>query len=125
MIGKYFKAVEQEIAESNSRYKDRADQLAEIVSRKVMERITINPDGTTSGGIAPAPAAQPAAPAAPEAPKPLVGGSLPTVDAANREAQTVTIDGKEYEMVHLEPGGIRLTGILAGSKVYVLPKGEQ
>jgi hypothetical protein len=148
MIGKYFKAVEQELAESNGRYKDRADQLAGIVAKKVMERVTIGPDGKITGGIlgTPAAPAAPAEPAAPEAPKPLVGGSLPTVDAANREAQTVTIDGKEYEMVHLEPGGIRprggtryaiplamlgirsigrLTGILAGNKVYVLPKGEQ
>jgi hypothetical protein len=149
MIGKYFKAVENELAESNSRYKDRADQLAGIVAKKVMERVTIGPDGKVTGGMGgtwSGTPTTPAEPAAPEAPKPLVGGSLPTVDAANRETQTVTIDGKEYEMVHLEPGGIRprggtryaiplamlgirsigrLTGILAGNKVYVLPKGEQ
>lgn len=146
MIGKYFKAVENELAESNSRYKDRADQLAGIVAKKVMERVTIGPDGKVTGGLLGTPGTAPAEPAAPEAPKPLVGGTLPTVDAANREAQTVTIDGKEYEMVHLEPGGIRprggtryaiplamlgirsigrLIGILAGNKVYVLPKGEQ
>jgi hypothetical protein len=146
MIGKYFKAVENELAESNSRYKDRADQLAGIVAKKVMERVTIGPDGKVTGGMAGTPGTAPTEPAAPEAPKPLVGGALPTVDAANREAQTVTIDGKDYEMVHLEPGGIRprggtryaiplamlgirsigrLIGILAGNKVYVLPKGEQ
>jgi len=146
MIGKYFKAVENELAESNSRYKDRADQLAGIVAKKVMERVTIGPDGKVTGGMVGTPGTMPTEPSAPEAPKPLVGGSLPTVDAANRETQTVTIDGKEYEMVHLEPGGIRprggtkyaiplamlgirsigrLTGILAGNKVYVLPKGEQ
>ena len=146
MIGKYFKAVESELAESNSRYKDRADQLAGIVAKKVMERVTIGPDGKVTGGLLGTPGTAPTEPGAPEAPKPLVGGTLPTVDAANREAQTVTIDGKEYEMVHLEPGGIRprggtryaiplamlgirsigrLIGILAGNKVYVLPKGEQ
>jgi len=149
MIGKYFKAVENELAESNSRYKDRADQLAGIVAKKVMERVVPNADGSLPdpniNRLTGKPNT-PAEPSAPEAPKPLVGGSLPTVDAANREAQTVTIDGKDYEMVHLEPGGIRprggtmyaiplamlgirsigrLIGILAGNKVYVLPKGEQ
>jgi hypothetical protein len=144
--GANFKQVEEELAESNSRYKDRADQLAEIVSKKVMERIV--------PGEEPAPGINrftgkpnvPDAMTPAEPPAPLAGGSLPTVDAANRDAQTVTIDGQEYEMVHLEPGGIRprggkryaiplamlgirsigrLTGILAGNKVYVLPKGEQ
>jgi len=42
MIGKYFKAVEQEIAEAADRSKDRARQLAE----RVIERVTPNADGS-------------------------------------------------------------------------------
>ena len=38
MIGKYFKKIEEEIAESKERYKDRAKQLAERVSNKMNER---------------------------------------------------------------------------------------
>ncbi len=39
MIGKYFKAVEEEIAESQERSKDRARQLAEIVASKINEGV--------------------------------------------------------------------------------------
>ncbi len=39
MIGKYFKAVEEEIAESQERSKDRARQLAEIVASKMNEGV--------------------------------------------------------------------------------------
>ncbi len=39
MIGKYFKAVEEEIAESEVRSKDRARQLAEIVANKINEGV--------------------------------------------------------------------------------------
>lgn len=38
MIGKYFKKIEEELAESEQRYKDRAKQLAERVSKKMNER---------------------------------------------------------------------------------------
>lgn len=149
MVGKYFKAVEQELAEAEQRTKDRAELLAEIVSKKIMERVTIGPDGQVTGGFKPTPP-DPNAPAkpepTPEPPATMPGAGLPTVDSASRERQTVTIDGKEYEMVHLPEGGIRprggkryaiplamlgirsigrLTGILVGDKVYVLPKGEQ
>lgn len=37
MIGKYFKKIEEEIAESEQRYKDRAKQLAERVVNKMQE----------------------------------------------------------------------------------------
>lgn len=39
MIGKYFKQVEEEIAEAHERSKDRARQLAEIVSNKINEGV--------------------------------------------------------------------------------------
>jgi hypothetical protein len=143
MIGKYFKAVEQELTEAAERPNERARHLA----KRVIERVTIGADGNVTGGIQPSAAAQNTTPAEPAAQSaPLVGGSLPKVEKANRETQTVTIDGQEYQMVHLEVGGIRprggkkyaiplgmlgirsigiLTGILAGDKVYVLPRGEQ
>ncbi len=38
MIGKYFKQIEEELAESEQRYKDRAQQLAERVINKMNER---------------------------------------------------------------------------------------
>ena len=38
MIGKYFKQIEEELAESDQRYKDRAKQLAERVANKMNER---------------------------------------------------------------------------------------
>jgi hypothetical protein len=44
MIGKYFKAVEQEIAEASDRSKDRARQLAE----RVIERVTGGEETATS-----------------------------------------------------------------------------
>jgi len=153
MIGKYFKAVEQEVAEAHERTKDRAELLAEIVSKKIMERVTIGPDGQVTGGFKPTPAdsnsvpANKAEPAPAEPPKTIPGASLPRVDSADREKQTVTIDGKEYPMVHLPPDstirprggkkyaipltmlGVRsignLVGILVGNQVIVLPKGQQ
>ncbi len=145
MIGKYFKDVEQEIAEAADRSKDRARQLAE----RVIERVTIGPDGQVTGGLKPTPA-DPAAPTKSETPPEpsatLPGKDLPRAEKADRTAQTVTLDGQEYEMVWLEPGGIRprggqrfslpmamlgirgignYIGIIAGGKAYMLPKGEQ
>jgi hypothetical protein len=51
MIGKYFKAVETELAEAATRSKDRSRQLAERVAKKVIEqditrRVTPNADGS-------------------------------------------------------------------------------
>lgn len=40
MIGKYFKQIEEELAESEQRYKDRAKQLAERVVNKMNEKTT-------------------------------------------------------------------------------------
>ncbi len=145
MIGKYFKAVEQEIAEASERSKDRAKQLAE----RVIERVTIGPDGQVTGGLKPAPA-DPTAPATPAAPAEpaatLPGKDLPRAEKADRTTQTVTVNGQDYEMVWLEPGGIRprggqrfslpmgmmgirgignYIGVIAGGKAYMLPKGEQ
>jgi len=145
MIGKYFKAVEQELTEAAARPNERATQLA----KRVIERVTIGSDGQVTGGLKPTPAdpSAPATPAAPaEPPATLPGKDLPRAEKADRTAQIVTVNGQDYEMIWLEPGGIRprggqrfslpmammgirgignYIGIIAGGKAYMLPKGEQ
>ena len=79
MIGKYFKTVEQEFAESAQRSKERSGLLASVVAKKILEqeitrRVTPNPDGTVSGGFKPTPTdsnapPRPSAPSAPAGPK--------------------------------------------------------
>jgi hypothetical protein len=76
----------------------------------------------------------------------LRGSDLTKADSVDRSQNIVTVDGKEYEMIMIEPGGIRprggqriaipmammgfrgignFIGILAGNKVYVLPINEE
>ena len=60
MIGKYFATVEQELREAAERPNDRATRLA----KRVIERVTIGPDGKVTGGFKPqlsepVPAAEP------------------------------------------------------------------
>jgi len=147
MIGKYFKDVETELAEAADRKKDRARQLAE----RVIERVTFNPETgqQNSAGVnrltgKPNPTDSPSAPAEPSAALP--GNTLPKAEKADRTTQTVTVNSQDYEMVWLEPGGIRprggqkfalpmammgirgignYIGVIAGGKAYMLPKGEQ
>ncbi len=145
MIGKYFKTVQEELLEAEQKHKERATSLA----KKVIERVTIGPDGQVTGGFkptAPDPDAPPKPAAPAEPPATLPGKDLPRAEKADRNAQTVTVNGQEYEMVWLEPGGIRprggqrfalpmamlgirgignYIGIIAGGKAYMLPKGEQ
>lgn len=145
MIGKYFKSVHEELLEAEQKHKKLASNLA----KKVIERVTIGPDGQVTGGFKPT-APDPDAPAKPTAPSEppatIPGKDLPKAEKADRQAMTVTVAGQEYKMVMLEPGGIRprggqriaipqavmgergignYIGILAGSAVYVLPRGEQ
>ena len=49
MIGKYFATVEQELREAAERPNDRATRLA----KRVIERVTIGPDGKVTGGFKP------------------------------------------------------------------------
>lgn len=143
MIGKYFKAVEQEIAEATDRSKDRAKKLAE----RVIERITFDPvTGKQNPSFADQMRAQGATPSPVEPAATMPGKDLPRAEKADRTSQTVTVGGQEYEMVWLEPGGIRprggqkfalpmammgirgignYIGVIAGGKAYMLPKGEQ
>ena len=143
MIGKYFKTIEQELLEAEQKHKERAKHLA----KKVVERVTIGPDGQTSPSFADQMKSQGAKPSQePAASTPMPGSDLPRAEKADRVAQTVTVGGQEYEMIWLEPGGIRprggqrfslpmgllgirgignYIGIIAGGKAYMLPKGEQ
>jgi hypothetical protein len=75
----------------------------------------------------------------------IPGQGLVRAERADRQAGTVTVNGQEYKMIMLEPGGIRPRGgqqivipqsvmgergignymaILAGGRVFVLPKNE-
>lgn len=144
MIGKYFKTVQEELLEAEQRHKERASQLAQ----RVIERVTFDP---VTGERSPSFADQMKASGAQPSPEPassatLPGKDLPKAEKADRQSMTVTVAGQEYKMVMLEPGGIRprggqriaipqavmgergignYIGILAGSTVYVLPRGEQ
>ena len=56
MIGKYFKTVQEELLEAEQKHKERSKKLAE----RVIERVTIPPDGNTQIMPIPQPASQPA-----------------------------------------------------------------
>ena len=117
MIGKYFKAVEQELAEAADRSKDRARQLAE----RVIERVVPNADGSLpdpsinrlTGKPNPPPAAEPA----PTNVKP--------------SGSTVDYGGATYNLVGVFGDGIRpriargdkiipAKAYVLGDKMYVL-----
>lgn len=76
MIGKYFKSVETELAESQSRKTEQAKKLA----KKVTERVSIGPDGQVTGGFKPTPS------------EPPQGGNV--IPKAS-----VVLGGKEYAVV--------------------------
>lgn len=76
MIGKYFRSVETELAESQSRKTEQAKKLA----KKVTERVSIGPDGQVTGGFKPTPS------------EPPQGGNV--IPKAS-----VVLGGKEYAVV--------------------------
>jgi hypothetical protein len=76
MIGKYFKSVETELAESQSRKTEQAKKLA----KKVTERVSIGSDGQVTGGFKPTPS------------EPPQGGNV--IPKAS-----VILGGKEYAVV--------------------------
>lgn len=76
MIGKYFRSVETELAESQSRKTEQAKKLA----KKVTERVSIGPDGQVTGGFKPTPS------------EPPQGGNV--IPKAS-----VILGGKEYAVV--------------------------
>ena len=118
MISKYFKAVEQELKEA-ARPNDRATQLA----KRVIERVTIGPDGKVTGGFKNSAAANterdgtPAPAAAPSNVKP--------------SGATVEYGGETYDVMVFGDKGIRPRIAFSdkvvtakvytmGSKMYVL-----
>ena len=117
IISKYLKAVEQELKEAAARPSDRATQLA----KRVIERVTIGPDGKVTGGFKPqlsepVPAAEPVPAPAPSNVKP--GGA------------TVEYGGSTYS-VNVFGDGIRprigrsdkvvtAKAYVVGDKMYVL-----
>ena len=76
MIGKYFRSVETELAESQNRKTEQAKKLA----KKVTERVSIGPDGQVTGGFKPTPS------------EPSQGGNV--IPKAS-----VVLGGKEYAVV--------------------------
>lgn len=142
-IDKYFKAVEQELLESQNSKKDKVRRLAE----RVIERVI--PGQETPPGInrlTGKPIEPGVASSEPLASAPMPGANLPKADRVDKEAGTITVTGKDYKLVMLEPGGIRprggtriaipqavmgergignYIGIIAGNTAYVLPMSEQ
>jgi len=110
-------------------------------------RVTYDADGNQVGGMKPTATQQATdpAPAATPSTATIPGQGLVRAERADRQAGTVTVDGQEYKMIMLEPGGIRPRGgqqivipqavmgergignymaILAGGRVFVLPRNE-
>ena len=107
-------------------------------------RVTPDGQGNFTGGMKPTATVQ--AEPAPATPSTTIPGQgLVRAERADRQAGTVTVDGQEYKMIMLEPGGIRPRGgqqivisqavmgergignymaILAGGRVFVLPKND-
>jgi hypothetical protein len=108
-------------------------------------RVTPDGQGNFTGGMKPTATVQAEpAPATPSTAT-IPGQGLVRAERADRQAGTVTVDGQEYKMIMLEPGGIRPRGgqqivipqavmgergmgnymaILAGGRVFVLPRNE-
>ena len=108
-------------------------------------RVTYDAGGNQVGGLKPNATVQAEpAPATPSTAT-IPGQGLVRAERADRQAGTVTVDGQEYKMIMLEPGGIRPRGgqqivipqavmgergignymaILAGNRVFVLPRNE-
>ena len=108
-------------------------------------RVTPDGQGGFTGGMKPTATVQAEpAPATPSTTT-IPGQGLVRAERADRQAGTVTVNGQEYKMIMLEPGGIRPRGgqqivisqavmgergignymaILAGGRVFVLPKND-
>ena len=106
-------------------------------------RVTPDGQGGFTGGMKPSATVQAEpAPATPSTAT-IPGQGLVRAERADRQAGTVTVNGQEYKMIMLEPGGIRPRGgqqivisqavmgergignymaILAGGRVFVLPQ---
>jgi hypothetical protein len=118
MIGKYFKAVETELAEAATRNKDRSRQLAERVAKKVIEqditrRVTPNADGSFPDPNINRLTGKPNPPAAEPAPTNV-----------KTSGSTVEYGGTTYNVVGVFGDGIRprigMSGKVIPAKAYVV-----
>ena len=118
MIGKYFKAVETELAEAATRSKDRSRQLAERVAKKVIEqditrRVTPNADGSFPDPSINRLTGKPNPPAAEPAPSNVKPGGA-----------TVEYSGETYDVMVFGDKGIRpriaRSDKVVSAKVYTM-----
>ena len=118
MIGKYFKAVETELAEAATRNKDRSRQLAERVAKKVIEqditrRVTPNADGSFPDPSINRLTGKPNLPAAEPAPSNVKPGGA-----------TVEYSGETYDVMVFGDKGIRpriaRSDKVVSAKVYTM-----
>ena len=118
MIGKYFKAVETELAEAATRSKDRSRQLAERVVKKVIEqditrRVTPNADGSLPDPSINRLTGKPNPPAAEPGPSNVKSGG-----------PTVEYGGETYDVMVFGDKGIRpriaRSDKVVSAKVYTM-----
>ena len=100
MVGKYFKQVEEEFAESAVRHKDRARQLAE----RVIERIVPGEEPAPGVNRLTGKPTEPAAPAAPVAPQPIASRYDPRFKNGP-EPYTIDIGGTVYKFAGRDKQG--------------------
>jgi hypothetical protein len=114
MIGKYFKAVEQELNEAAARPNERATQLA----KRVIERIVPNADGSLPDPSVNRLTGKPNPPAAEPAPAPSAGGS--TVEYGGT-TYSVNVFGDGIRP-RIGPGNkaVGAKAYIIGNKMYVL-----
>ena len=104
MVGKYFKQVEEEFAESKTRYKDRARQLAERVIERIVPGEEPAPGINRLTGKPNVPDAMTPEPAAPAAVQPLSSRYGPGYEGSP-EAYTITVKGQNYKFAGREKQG--------------------
>jgi hypothetical protein len=114
MIGKYFKAVEQEIAETADRSKDRARHLAE----RVIERVTPNADGSLPNPSINRLTGKPNPPAAEPAPAPAASG--PTVEYGGSTYNVMVFGDGVRPRIARSDKVVGAKVYTVGNKMYVL-----
>lgn len=95
-IDKYFKLVEQELLESKKHEVDRKKEKVKSLTKKVVERVTIGPDGEVQGGFKPT-APDPNAPPRPAAPAEPPRRLELTPGVSYPAPYTIAYNGKEYK----------------------------
>jgi hypothetical protein len=124
MIGKYFKAVETELAEAATRSKDRSRQLAERVVKKVIEqditrRVTPNADGSLPDPSINRLTGKPNTPAAEPAPSNLKPGGATVEYGGSTYSVSVFGDGIRPRIGRSDKV-VTAKAYVVGDKMYVL-----